>query len=66
MGLLANLAFMVLFAWVVRGLLSAREVTWPRTFLAVVFGTLRGALVAGRVHPHRHRRPGRSDAAGRA
>ena len=47
MGLLANLAFMVLFAWVVRGLLSARELTWPRTFLAVVFGTLLGALVAG-------------------
>jgi ubiquinone biosynthesis protein len=46
-GVLGNLVVMLVFAWVVRGLLSAREVTWPRTLLAVVIGTLTGATVAG-------------------
>ena len=46
MGLLANLALLLGFAWLVRGLLSAREVTWPRTLLAVVVGTLAGASLA--------------------
>jgi hypothetical protein len=30
MGLLGNLGLVVVFAWVVRGLLGARSVTWPR------------------------------------
>ncbi len=47
MDLLANLALLLGFAWLVRGLLSAREVTWPRTLLAVVVGTLLGATLAG-------------------
>jgi ubiquinone biosynthesis protein len=47
MGLLGNLALVLLFAWVVRGLLGARSVTWPRLLLAVVVGSLLGATLAG-------------------
>lgn len=47
MGVVSNLVLMLVFAWVVRGLLSAREVTWPRTLLAVLVGTLVGATIAG-------------------
>ena len=46
MGLLANLVLLLGFAWLVRGLLSAHEVTWPRTFLAVVIGGLSGTALA--------------------
>jgi ubiquinone biosynthesis protein len=47
MGLLANLLLVVAFAWVVRGLLGATAVTWPRALLAVVVGSALGATVAG-------------------
>ena len=47
MGAVGNLALMLVFAWIVRGLLSAREVTWPRTLMAVIVGSLVGATVAG-------------------
>ncbi len=47
MGLLGNLVLVVAFAWVVRGLLGARSVTWPRLLLAVVVGSLLGATLAG-------------------
>ncbi len=46
MGLLANLALLLGFAWLVRGLLSAHEVTWPRTFLAVFIGGVLGTAMA--------------------
>ncbi|HSK24571.1 MAG TPA: AarF/UbiB family protein [Egicoccus sp.] len=47
MSLLGNLALVVVFAWVVRRLLAAREVTWPRLVLAVLVGSALGATVAG-------------------
>jgi ubiquinone biosynthesis protein len=47
MGLIGNLALLLVFAWVVRGLLGATAVTWPRTLLAVVIGSLLGATLAG-------------------
>jgi ubiquinone biosynthesis protein len=47
MGLLGNLTLMLLFAFVVRGLLGARSVTWTRLLLAVVVGSLVGATLAG-------------------
>jgi ubiquinone biosynthesis protein len=47
MGLIGNLALVVGFAWVVRGLLGTRSVTWPRLLLAVVVGSLLGATLAG-------------------
>ncbi len=47
MDALTNLLVMLVFAWVVRGLLSARALTWPRTLLAVVIGTVVGATLAG-------------------
>jgi ubiquinone biosynthesis protein len=46
MGLLANLAVVLVFAWVVRALLSAREVTWRRLLGAVVAGYVVGAALA--------------------
>lgn len=33
MNLVWNLVVVLVFAWVVRGLLAAREVTWPRLLL---------------------------------
>jgi ubiquinone biosynthesis protein len=46
MGLLGNLLVVLLFAWVVRGLLGARELTWPRMLLAVLVGTALGGTLA--------------------
>ena len=45
-GLLGNLVLVLALAWVVRALLAAREVTWPRLLLAVLVGTVIGASVA--------------------
>ncbi len=47
MALLGNLAILLVFAWAVRGLLGAREVTWGRTLTAAVVGALVGATLAG-------------------
>jgi ubiquinone biosynthesis protein len=47
MTLLTNLALLLVFAWLVRGALSARELTWRRTLAAVLIGSIAGALVAG-------------------
>jgi ubiquinone biosynthesis protein len=44
--LLTNLFVLLAFAWVVRALLGAREVTWPRLLLAAVIGTVVGATIA--------------------
>jgi ubiquinone biosynthesis protein len=46
MGLLTNVVVVLLFAWVVRALLGAREVTWPRLVAAVLLGTAVGATAA--------------------
>jgi ubiquinone biosynthesis protein len=46
MGVLWNLVLLLVLAWVVRGLLSTREITWPRLLLAVLVGALVGATVA--------------------
>jgi ubiquinone biosynthesis protein len=46
-ALLGNLVLVLAFAWVVRGLLGARSVTWPRLIIAVVLGSAIGALPAG-------------------
>jgi ubiquinone biosynthesis protein len=43
---LGNLGLLLAFAWIVRGLLAAREVTWPRLLGAVVIGSLVGASIA--------------------
>jgi ubiquinone biosynthesis protein len=47
MGVLWNLVLLLVLAWVVRGLLSTREITWPRLLLAVLVGAGIGATVAG-------------------
>jgi ubiquinone biosynthesis protein len=47
MGLLGNLFVVLVFAWVVRGLLGARELTWTRMLVAALLGAaLGGALAA--------------------
>ncbi len=46
MGLVSNLVVVLLFAWVVRALLGARQVTWGRLVAAVLLGTAGGAAVA--------------------
>ncbi len=46
MQLLTNLVVIVLVAWLVRAVLGAREVTWPRLILAVVIGAVVGATLA--------------------
>lgn len=46
MALARNILLVVAFAWVVRALLDARQVTWPRLLLAVVAGTAVGATIA--------------------
>lgn len=46
MELVGNLVIVLLFAWVVRALLGARQVTWARLILAVVLGAALGATVA--------------------
>jgi ubiquinone biosynthesis protein len=45
LNLVGNLAFLVVFALAVRGLLAAREVTWTRMLLAVVGGYVVGGGV---------------------
>lgn len=45
-GLLSSLLFLLLFAWVVRGLLGAREITWKRLIAAVLVGYSLGFAVA--------------------
>jgi ubiquinone biosynthesis protein len=47
MGLLTNLVVLVAFAWVARGLLGVRELTWRRTLAAVVIGYTLGGGLAG-------------------
>jgi ubiquinone biosynthesis protein len=47
MGLIGNLVLVLVFAWVVRGLLGTTSVTWPRTLLAVLAGSVLGATLAG-------------------
>jgi ubiquinone biosynthesis protein len=44
--LVGNLVIVLLFAWVVRALLGARQVTWGRLLLAVLLGGAVGAAVA--------------------
>lgn len=46
MELVSNLVVVLLFAWVVRALLGARQVTWGRLLLAVLLGSVAGLLVA--------------------
>lgn len=45
LNLLANLVVLALFALAVRGVLAAREVTWPRMILAVLGGYVVGGGV---------------------
>jgi ubiquinone biosynthesis protein len=45
--LIGNLVVALLFAWVVRALLGARQVTWARLVVAVLLGAALGATVAG-------------------
>ena len=47
MGLLSNLIVVLLFAWVVRALLGARQVTWGRLVAAALLGMAVGAAAAG-------------------
>ena len=44
--LVLSVGVLLLFAWVTRGLLGARELTWRRTLLAVVAGIIFGQAVA--------------------
>jgi len=44
--LLVSVAWLLLFAWVARGLVGARELTWGRTLLAVLIGIAFGQAVA--------------------
>lgn len=44
--LLRNLVILIVFAWVARSLLGARELTWRRTILATLIGLLLGAIGA--------------------
>jgi len=44
--LLRNLAIVLVFAWLARSLLGARELTWRRTILATLIGLLIGAIGA--------------------
>lgn len=46
-GLVGGLLVLWVFAWVVRGLLGAREVTWVRLLVATALGFLLGLVVAG-------------------
>lgn len=46
MGVLSNLVVVLLFAWVVRALLGAREVTWGRLLAAVLLGSAVGTAAA--------------------
>ena len=44
--LLVSVAWLLLFAWIARGLVGARELTWGRTLLAVLIGLAFGQAVA--------------------
>jgi ubiquinone biosynthesis protein len=44
--LIRNLAIVLLFAWLARSLLGARELTWRRTIVATLLGLLLGAIGA--------------------
>jgi ubiquinone biosynthesis protein len=44
--LVLSVSVLLLFAWVTRGLLGARELTWRRTLLAVIVGIAFGQSVA--------------------
>lgn len=46
MGLLLNALLVAAFAWVVRGLLGARELTWGRTLVAAAVGYVLGGTLA--------------------
>jgi ubiquinone biosynthesis protein len=46
MGLVGNVVIVLVFARVVRGLLGARELTWPRLLVAVILGSASGASLA--------------------
>ena len=43
---LLTIGFVLLFAWVARGLVGARELTWRRTLLAIFVGVVFGMAVA--------------------
>ena len=43
---LLTVGFVLLFAWVARGLVGARELTWRRTLLAIFVGVVFGQAVA--------------------
>jgi ubiquinone biosynthesis protein len=43
---LLTVGFLLLFAWVARGLIGARELTWRRTLLAIFVGVVFGQAVA--------------------
>jgi ubiquinone biosynthesis protein len=43
---LLTVGFVLLFAWVARGLVGARELTWRRTLLAIFVGVVFGMAVA--------------------
>jgi len=43
---LLTIGFVLLFAWVARGLVGARELTWRRTLLAILVGVVFGQAVA--------------------
>ncbi len=45
-GFLLTVFFVLLFAWVARGMVGARELTWRRTLLAVFVGVVFGQAVA--------------------
>lgn len=45
-GLLSSLLFMLAFAWIVRGLLGARQITWKRLIAATLVGYSVGFAVA--------------------
>jgi hypothetical protein len=46
MDFLLTVGFVFLFAWVARGLVGARELTWRRTLLAAFVGVVFGMAVA--------------------
>ncbi|HEX6219936.1 MAG TPA: AarF/UbiB family protein [Acidimicrobiia bacterium] len=47
--LIRNLAIVLVFAWLARTLLGARELTWRRTIVATLIGLLLGAIGAAAV-----------------
>ncbi|MFZ0014023.1 MAG: hypothetical protein WAL25_07900, partial [Acidimicrobiia bacterium] len=47
--LLRNLVILIVFAWLARALLGARELTWRRTIVATLIGFLLGAIGAAAI-----------------